>query len=402
VHGFLIALLFLPFDLLYGARIVPTLTARAALLAALGGCWWLLGRGDGRDAGRIVVAGAMAAALLTPLLVVVSSGSTGSRFGFVLVVPFILLALLPDVPVIATAAGGVAAVAGGAAMLADGQPALRIAEWITMAAAITGVTAWGARRTAALAARARVAERERSDAVARLEASQRASAERLALIGRLAAGVAHEINNPLSAVKGNVSCALEELQGAGAAPAAREALAEALAAAQRIARITADMRALTTDAGAPLVPCVVRDAICDALDRWTERLGLARLVVSIEPDLPPVRSEPRLLADAIGQLVGQAAAARTPGLGPPTVWIKARRAPGGIEIAIEDEGPRIPAGVLSRIFEPFAAQGEVRGAGLGLTLPLTRELAERGGGTVGAAWHEGGNRYLLTLAAATE
>ena len=64
---------------------------------------------------------------------------------------------------------------------------------------------------------------------------RRATSERLALVGRLASGIGHEINNPLSAVKGNVSCALEELERLDAAPAAREALSEALAATERIA-----------------------------------------------------------------------------------------------------------------------------------------------------------------------
>jgi C4-dicarboxylate-specific signal transduction histidine kinase len=284
------------------------------------------------------------------------------------------------------------------------RPALAMALRAA-AVALLGVAWWWLARSRRRSAREEQALLERHRAVAELEESERRrrSSERLALIGRLASGVGHEINNPLSAVKGNVACALEELERLGAAPTAREALAEAMTAAERIAWITSDMRALTADASAPLVACEVRAAICDALERWAERLGPARVVLDLEPDLPPVRSEPRLLADAIGQLVFQAAACAAPaGQAPPTVRIGARRVRDGIEIAIDDEGPRIPAHVLSRIFEPFAAQGEVRGAGLGLALPLTRELAERGGGSVGASWHEGGNRYVLTLAASVD
>ncbi len=58
----------------------------------------------------------------------------------------------------------------------------------------------------------------------------------------------------------------------------------------------------------------------------------------------------------------------------------------------------MPAHILQRVFEPFGAQGEVRGAGLGLALPMTRELAERSGGRVDAQWHGCGNRYTVTLA----
>jgi C4-dicarboxylate-specific signal transduction histidine kinase len=141
----------------------------------------------------------------------------------------------------------------------------------------------------------------------------------------------------------------------------------------------------------------VGDAIRAAVERARPRLRNARVLLEIEPGLPSIRSEPRLLADAIAQLAAQAAAAAAPG-GAPTVRIAARRVASGIEISIDDEGPRIPHHVLQRVFEPFAAQGEVRGAGLGLALPLTRELAERSGGGVDAGWHEGGNRYTVTLA----
>lgn len=381
-YGILIAAVFIPFDFLHTGHLAWTIAARAALVATLAACWWLLGRSGPRTAGWIVSVGAALAGVLTPLTVIASSGASGARFGFILAVPFIVLTLLPEVPGVAALAGLSAAVAGGVAMVAEGRPAALVAEWILMTLSIVGVTAYGARRIRALADRARDAERERQDAVAQLEASERrlAASERLALVGRLAAGVGHEINNPLCAVKGNVSCALEELERLDVAPLAREALAEALAASERIAWITADMRALTTDAAAPLVACEVGGAIRDGIDRAGGRLRHAKVLLAVDPDLPAVRSEPRLLADAIGQLVAQAASAhggRHVGV-PTTIRISVRRVGEGIEIAIDDEGPPIPAHLLPRLFEPFAAQGELRGAGLGLTLPLIRELAERG------------------------
>jgi signal transduction histidine kinase len=405
-YGLLIAAVFVPFDFLYPERLAWTLAARAALVGVLAGCWWLLGRPSRRAASRVVVAGAALAGVITPVTVLVSSGASGARFGFVLSVPFIILALLPEVPGVAALAGLSATVAGGIAMVAEGQRPVFVVEWILMTGAVVGVTSFGSRRIGALIQRAREAERERRDVIAQLEESERrrASSERLALVGRLAAGVGHEINNPLSAVKGNVSCALEELERLDAAPHAREALAEALAASERIEWITADMRALASDAGAPLIRCEVGRTIRDALDRAGQRLRAADVQLSLEPDLPPVWSDPRLLADAITQLTAQAAAARGEELpaAPAAVRISARRVGEGVEIAVDDDGPRIPAHLLPRVFEPFAAQGELRGAGLSLTLPMTREIAERSGGRLRADWHEGGNRYTLTLPAAEE
>lgn len=409
LHGILIALAFLPFDFLYRARLPATLGIRAGLVAILVACRWGLAVAPRNRTGPLVLAGATAAALLVPALVVVSASGDGARFGFLLTVPFLLLVLLEDVPQIgalATLAGVVAAAAGGAVLSAEGRPVRQVLEWTLLATIVTGVTVVGARRVCCAANRADDAERERREALTCLEESERrrASSERLALLGRLAAGIGHEINNPLAAVKGNVACALEELSRAGVAAHTREALDEALDACDRIAWITADMRALVAEASAPLGPCEVGAAIRDAVERAAVRLGDVRLVTTLEPGLPSARSEPRLLADTIAQLASQAgrmaARGREARGAPPTVRISARRIAGEIEIAVDHDGPRIPAHVLPRLFEPFTSLGEFRGAGIGLTLPLTRELAERSGGRVAAAWRDGGNRFTVTLAVA--
>jgi signal transduction histidine kinase len=400
LHGLLLTAVFLPFDFLYPRRLGFTLAIRLGLLAVLAACRWGLSAVPPRRAGLVVALGALAAALLTPLLVVASSGGDGPRFGFLLTVPFVLLSLLPairEVVALSVAAGIYAAIVGGVALLLEGRSPGLVAEWTIVASVVSAVTALGARRVGGLARRAAEAERDRLEAVARLEESERrrTASERLALLGRLAAGIGHEINNPLSAVKGNVACALAETAPGGAQASAQEALTEALDACERISWITSDLRAFGGDPTVSLVPCAVDAAIRDALRSARARLGSATVITAVEPGLPPVRSEPRLLADAIGQLAvarrGAAPADRT------TLRISARRAADGIEIAIEVDGPPIPADVLPRVFEPAAAPRELHRAGLPLTLPLTRELAERCGGRVEAARRDGGSRFTVTL-----
>jgi C4-dicarboxylate-specific signal transduction histidine kinase len=404
-YGLLVAAVFIPFDLLYPRMLWLTVSTRTVLVATLLACWWRLGRAQRAGSGRTVVAGALATAVLAPLPVLFAGGCEGPRFGFLLSVPFILLALLPEVPVIAAFAGLMAGAIGGALLVAEGRQAAFVAEWTIVATVVTGVTIFGARRVQAMANRIYEAERERHQALAELAETRRrqAASAQLALLGRLAAGIGHEINNPLSAVKGNVLYALEELERAGLAPNAREALAEALSASERISWISADMRALSADASAPLVPCRVCQAVNEALTLAGTRIAGAKVLTTLEPGLPAVRSQPRLLAAALSHLAARAAASREGGPEePPTIRIGARRREREIEIAVEDDGPPIPAVVLERIFEPFAAQGEVRGAGLGLMLPMTRVLAERGGGRVSASSHDGGNRFTVTLSVADD
>jgi signal transduction histidine kinase len=404
-HGILVAAVFLPFDFLYPDGLAVTLAVRGALFAVLVACRWLLARVPPDRTGVVAAAGAVTAAVLAPALVATSMAGHGPRFGFLLAVPFILLSLLPEVPHVATLAGLVAAVVGGAVLVAGAVGTAFVVEWTVLASVVTLVTAIGSRRVRQVASLADDAERARHAMLAELEESERrrAASERLALVGRLAAGVGHEINNPLCAVKGNVACALEELERLGGAPEAREALAEALSAADRIAWITADMRALTVEPAGPLGRCHVGDLVREALGHAAGRLRGVEVQTTLDPGLPGVRSEPRLLAQAICQLAAQAARLERSAGGtgrPPTVRISARRVADEIEIAIDGDGPPIPEHVLPRIFEPFAAQGEVRGAGLGLALPLTRVLAERGGGRVRASRRDGGNRFTVTVAVA--
>jgi signal transduction histidine kinase len=403
--GTLVAAVFLPFDFLYGERAPATLATRAALVAILLGSRWWIGKPGRAGTGYVVTGGAVAAAVLTPALVLGSAGVSGPRFGFLLTVPFLLLALLPEVPAVATFAGAVAALAGGAALFRARQPVALVVEWTVLSVAVIALAAWGARSVHALAGRAAQAERERHAMLVQLADSERrrATSERLALLGRLAAGVGHEINNPLAAVKGNVACALEELARGAQAPGAREALEEALVACDRIAWISADLRALATEGAAPLAACDVGAAIREGLARASERLRHLTVLTSLEPGLPPVLTEPRLLGDAIGHLAAHAAHTAAEGraaAGPATVHVAARRIDGGVEISVDDDGPPIPAHLIDQIFEPFVAQGAVRGSGLGLALPLTRELAERSGGRVAAAWRDGRNRFTVTLESA--
>jgi signal transduction histidine kinase len=119
-----------------------------------------------------------------------------------------------------------------------------VASWIVVSAVMSTLATYGTVASRRLWWREIRIERERTEALSGLAESERrrAESERLADVGRLAAGVAHQVNNPLSAVKSNVRWLGEA--GAAGAPEAerREVVADTLAAVDRISEIVADLR----------------------------------------------------------------------------------------------------------------------------------------------------------------
>lgn len=179
------------------------------------------------------------------LLIVAFSGGTRSVFsGMLLATPFAVLVAIPAYPSSA-ALTGVALLGGGALLRVwEGQPSTDVASWIVVSAVMSTLATYGTVASRRLWWREIRIERERTEALSGLAESERrrAEAERLADVGRLAAGVAHQVNNPLSAVKSNVRWLGES--GAAAAPEAErhEVVADTLAAVDRISEIVADLR----------------------------------------------------------------------------------------------------------------------------------------------------------------
>jgi two-component system NtrC family sensor kinase len=182
---------------------------------------------------------------LAVLGIVALSGGTRSVFsGMLLATPFIVLVAIPAFPASAALTG--AALLGGGAVLrvTEGQPATDVASWIVVSAVMSTLATYGTVAARRLWWRELQVERERTEALAGLADSERrrTESERLADVGRLAAGVAHQVNNPLAAVKSNVRW-LGEGAGAAAGEAERrEVVEDTLQAVARIGEIVADLR----------------------------------------------------------------------------------------------------------------------------------------------------------------
>jgi signal transduction histidine kinase len=223
-----------------------------------------------------------------------------------------------------------------------------------------------------------------ADRTQALEASQRAlvRAESLAALGRVAASVAHELNNPAAVI----SSTLEYLQAAvarGSLPAdAAECLRDAEQATQRIAEISRqlhDSSRLPAGTRQETVPVAVLPVIEEALHLARQRLPAAVSLHTSADGALRVAGQSDALAQALLRLVingGEAIA--DSGVGS-CVRVAASRDGEHIQIVVEDDGPGMSDQVLGRALEPFFTTKPV-GRGVGLGLAVARGLIASMGG----------------------
>ena len=275
---------------------------------------------------------------------------------------------------------------------------------------IAWVSAYGVRTFRGLRDAEREADRERVEALQRLAESERlraqaernrAEMERLVVVGKLAAGVAHEVNNPLAYVKSNLGFLEEELrERAPDVEELRRVLDETQQGVLRIQQIVTDLRRFSRDATDAEEHCAVDDAVSEAQRLASVRLrSLGEVVRDMAPDLPQVRISQRHLVQVLVNLLLNAADALDAATlrRPARIVLRASLTSAGVRLDVEDNGPGIPEAALSRLFEPFFTT-KPPGKGTGLGLALCREYVARAGGTLVAENRpEGGARFTLYL-----
>jgi signal transduction histidine kinase len=229
--------------------------------------------------------------------------------------------------------------------------------------------------------RHKIDEVERATQSLRSAQDQLVRSERLASVGRLAAGLAHEIGNPIAAVMG-----LEDLllEGGLSSEVERDFLVRMKKETERIHRILKDLLAFARPGevgdeslGAPgSVEAAVHDTV--ALVMPHQALKDVEIALDLHPELPEVALSRERLVQIVLNLVLNAADAVGAG---GHVKITAERSEVGVRLSIEDDGPGIDARVLGRLFEPFVTTKEV-GKGTGLGLAVCRGLVESVGGSI--------------------
>jgi PAS domain S-box-containing protein len=232
----------------------------------------------------------------------------------------------------------------------------------------------------------RVAERSRELAAAQGELLRK---ERLAVLGQLAGGVAHQIRNPLAIIK-NASYVLERAIGPTDDATIIGSLAmihDEITHADGIVTDLLDYAAVRP----PRLRSVAISEVIDLAVRSDRIPATVRLIVQVAP-LAPIMVDEQQLHGALGNLIRNACEAMTEG---GTLTVGARDDGDSVLIFVEDTGPGIAPEVCDRLFEPLVT---TKPLGLGLGLVTARTLVGNHGGTITAGkGARGGARFEIRL-----
>jgi len=230
---------------------------------------------------------------------------------------------------------------------------------------------------------------------------------RLAAVGELAAGIAHELNNPIAYVRANLSLLREHVDtlrkhmpedAAALAPVfaeAEEIVDESLEGMDRAAGIVRDVREFSHAGSGERRSADLRDLVQQSVR--VARLQLSsRAEVELSLDgLPPVECEPQRLKQVFLNLLVNAAQALRDGAG--RIRVRGAASDGGVLLTFQDDGCGIAPEHLERIFDPFFTTKPV-GIGTGLGLAIAYRIIEEHGGRISVSSAPGaGAEFRLWL-----
>jgi two-component system NtrC family sensor kinase len=244
--------------------------------------------------------------------------------------------------------------------------------------------------------RNRVAELERAQAELREAQSQLVRSERLAVVGRLSAGIAHEVGNPLAAIVGLADVMKE---GGLEESEVQDFSTRIGKEAERIHRTVRELLdyARAKPAGESSGDESSAGDVADAVDQVRRLLEPQRtmkdvtLSVEVAPGLPAVKLSNDRLVQVLLNLSLNAADAVRASSERGTILLRASRHGEGVAIEVEDDGPGIDEALRERVFEPFFTT-KAAGQGTGLGLAICASLVDQAGGTLRALARADGAR----------
>jgi two-component system sensor histidine kinase PhcS len=223
--------------------------------------------------------------------------------------------------------------------------------------------------------------------------------EKLASIGRLSAGIVHEINNPLNYVKSAVY--LLKKKGRALPPEMAESfnsIAEDIGEGiDRVAAIVSDLRTFAHPENRGSRPVDLQETSRKALRLLAKEIGDRG--VTLVDEIPPgviAQGDENYLIQILLNLVQNSLDALA-GCPSPTILLKAQTTASGVDLIVRDNGMGIPKENLSKIFDPFFTTKQV-GQGMGLGLSICFRLIQQMGGEVKIDTAEGSHtQFTLSL-----
>jgi two-component system NtrC family sensor kinase len=231
---------------------------------------------------------------------------------------------------------------------------------------------------------------------------QLARSRRLATVGQLAAGVAHEINNPLATITTCAEATLRNMRKAGAASSSNENrdwsfyLEEIVRQALRCKEITRGLLDLSRQRRPVRVACDINEmaAQCARLAEDRRQSETIQIKVSLDPEVGEIATDVGMVRQVLDNLMGNALDAVAES---GEITVSTHRVAERVAIEVADTGQGIAPEMLVRIFDPFfTTKDQGKGSGLGLAISYT--LAEALGGALTVESKQGaGSRFRLWI-----
>lgn len=221
--------------------------------------------------------------------------------------------------------------------------------------------------------------------------------DKMISLGHVAAGIAHEIRNPLSGINVYLDAIRENFPDPESADDIRDLIAQAKAAAGKIESVikrvlgfvrSGPPRFETADVNKP-----IRDAL--SLSQVAMRKTDVQVMTDLAGDLPPICIDVQLIEQVVLNLINNASDVFTEKNGGGMIHIISARSGGSILIRVGDSGPGIPAADRRRVFDPFFTTKK-EGSGIGLSMCQRIITEHKGTITVGTS-SLGGAEFLIRL-----
>jgi PAS domain S-box-containing protein len=219
--------------------------------------------------------------------------------------------------------------------------------------------------------------------------------DRLASLGEMAAGIAHELNNPLTGVVALSQLMLE----AGVPPEIKDDLEAISSEGQRAASVVKNLLSFARSHTLSAQPVEINAIITQVLSLrvYEHRVNNIEVVTDFAPNLPDITADRFQMQQVFLNIVLNAEQAMIEFRGRGNLTVTTELLPGIIKIAFSDNGPGIPPDILNRIFDPFFTTKEV-GKGTGLGLSICYGIVTKQGGRIYAQSQPGqGATFVVEL-----